>query len=847
MMHHTKSFSFWLSKNWLSKYSFILLGVFLNSFISAQTFIPTGISGGGALYAPAINPQNDKLFVTLDIGAFYTSINDGASWEMTNFNNFSPSTNSEIQFTSDENILYSIRFDGKLGSHFPMKSIDNGVTWESLVSDPSNGNCARLYTNPNSTTELIISDAETIYYSNDGGNSFSTSFTATGNQIPFYVAGCFWDDTYVYVGTDSGLLVSTNSGSSFVFDTTSGIPNGKNFFDFSGSKSGNITRLYGVVADNSSLNDTYLDDTDLTGNNEIIQCDYGITNWTQSFTASNVDFYYINSLPDDISIAYVSVFFDDSQGAAYGRLFKTENGGNTWTNKYLTGNNENIITGWAGEDTNFSYAWSANAKGIALKTSDPNFVMISDWGFISKSIDGGDNWQQLYVDQSTQNPANTLVDENQSYINNGLMITSCWNVTWFNQNEIFISYTDITGWRSKDGGNSWLNNDTNNEYNTTYQVINHPINNIKYAAVSEVHDLYTRYQLTDEYIESGGGALLFSTDNADSWSVLENFNLPVIDVAIDPSNPEIMYASVVHSNLGGIYITNNLSSGAAADWTLVAEAPRTEGHPFKINVLNDGSLVVSYSGRIINEEYTASSGVFYSTDQGATWQDRSHNDMFYWTKDVVVDPNDASQNTWYACVQDGFTPNTNEKSGIYRTTNRGQTWENILTDFNVESLTIDANNPDKMFVTTEFNGLLMCDNLSSSAPTFTLVTDYPFFHPIRVKYNPYNDNEIWVTSFGNGVYKADQTTLSISETSDNNIVVYPNPVKDIIHINGISSSNTILRFSIYEINGKLVCSERNHSLTQNNSLNVSFLQKGIYFIKIQTKKGNQTIKIIKTE
>ena len=34
--------------------------------------------------------------------------------------------------------------------------------------------------------------------------------------------------------------------------------------------------------------------------------------------------------------------------------------------------------------------------------------------------------------------------------------------------------------------------------------------------------------------------------------------------------------------------------------------------------------------------------------------------MYYWTKDIVIDPNDASQNTWYAGVFSGWggTPPT---------------------------------------------------------------------------------------------------------------------------------------------------------------------------------------------
>ena len=820
-----------------------LILTFFTALLNAQTFSPTGISGGGALYAPAINPHNDKLFLICDMGDFYTSTNDGASWQMTNFNELSPDINSEVQFTSSANILYTIKYNPQLGEHYPVKSTDNGITWQNLSDDPTWGNCSAIFCNPNSTTEVIVADAETIYYSNDGGNDFSESYIATSSQIPLYIAGCFWDGPNVYIGTNRGLFVSTDSGVTFSLDNTSGISSSKGFFDFCGSKSSGITRLFGIVADISSLDDSYLDDTDLSGNNEIIQCDYGSTNWEQTFFQTDVLFYRISCASNDISTAYASADFEGAEG----RVFKTADGGISWNNKLLTSNNQNITTGWAGEDTEFAWAWSAYPHGITTKSNDPNYVVISDWGFVFKSTDGGDNWQQIYVDQSVQNNPTQLVDESKAYLNNGLMLTSCWNVTWFAQDTIFISYTDITGWRTNDDGNSWLNNDQNNDYNTTYQVINHPSNNIKYAAVSEVHDLYTRFGLTDDDINDGGGAVLYSSDNAQNWDMLKNFNLPVVDIAIDPNNTETMYVATVHNTNGFIYKTTNLSAGATATWTALAAPPRTEGHPYKLNILNDGSIVVSYSGRLVDDEFTASSGIFYSTDGGNTWQDRSHNDMYYWTKDIVVDPHDLSQNTWYACVQDGFTTNTNGKSGVFRTTDRGLSWTNILPNTNAESVTIDPNNADRMFVTTEFNGLQLTDNLSNLLPSFSLVNDYPFFHPMRVAYNPYNQNEIWITSFGNGAYRANQPTLSVSEINPINVMsVYPNPAVEYVHLTSKIITGELFDLSIYDINGRLIFQQKDNYLPRNDLFNIEYLKQGIYFINIQGATFNQTIKIIKT-
>jgi hypothetical protein len=69
----------------------------------------------------------------------------------------------------------------------------------------------------------------------------------------------------------------------------------------------------------------------------------------------------------------------------------------------------------------------------------------------------------------------------------------------------------------------------------------------------------------------------------------------------------------------------------------------------------------------------------------------------------------------------------------------------------VGSCTISPVNPDEMYVTTEDQGLWFSSNRRVASPTFTAIAGYPFCFPTRVFYNPYDANEVWVTSFGNGM------------------------------------------------------------------------------------------------
>jgi photosystem II stability/assembly factor-like uncharacterized protein len=289
-------------------------------------------------------------------------------------------------------------------------------------------------------------------------------------------------------------------------------------------------------------------------------------------------------------------------------------------------------------------------------------------------------------------------------------------------------------------------------YNSTYQTVKHPTNGMVYAAVSSVHDLYAwdRY-CQDGSIDGGSGEVLYSANQGATWARLKNLGKPVVGLALDPGNPNRVYAAMVNSTNGGIYRTLNLDAGTASTWTKLGIPPRTQGHPYNIVVLNDGTLVATYSARIASSDFQPSSGVFVSTTDGASWVDRTAAGMKYYTKDLTIDPHDPAQATWYAGVW-GEWGSSSGLGGLYFTTNRGVNWTRITKNLKaVGSCAISPINPEEMYVATEDQGLWYSSNRRAAAPVFTQVGGYPFRFPSRVFLNPYDANEVWVTSFGNGM------------------------------------------------------------------------------------------------
>lgn len=87
----------------------------------------------------------------------------------------------------------------------------------------------------------------------------------------------------------------------------------------------------------------------------------------------------------------------------------------------------------------------------------------------------------------------------------------------------------------------------------------------------------------------------------------------------------------------------------------------------------------------------------------------------------------------------------------------------------------------------------------------------------------------------------------VKKTEDEKLVsnflsVYPNPVTDVLNIRNTSENTIIEEVSLLTLDGKLVY--RKKSTT--SIIDVSFLNEGIYIVKIQTNNSLSSYKIIKT-
>jgi photosystem II stability/assembly factor-like uncharacterized protein len=824
-------------------------------------WLTRGPGGGGALYSPSINPSNnDEFYVGCDMSGLYYSTNFGLSYGMLDFRRIQGGHDSRVQFTADRNILYCINYANDLA--VPVRSTDGGRTWVTLPGNPDPTEATyTIFADYNNPGRVIISYYGSIQASTDGGATFTNIHTARNPGAGITVGGALFDGNSIYLGTSEGLLVSANGGVSFSLVPVSGLGAGERIFSFAGARQGSVLRFYCLTADSNSIY-VGIPGSDYWGFMKgVYSLDYGSTGWISRMNGitPGTDFpMYVATAQSDTSIVYLGG--SNSSGAP--NIMKSADGGRSWAHVFLSTNNQNIATGWSGDGGDRGWGYGECVFGLGVAPNNAQRVLFTDFGFVHKTTDGGASWEQAYLTAEDQNAAGVRTPQGRYYHSIGLEVTSCWQVFWSDSANMFAGYSDIKGIRSTDGGNSWSFDYSGHSANTMYRIVQDPVGGTLYAGTSNIHDMYQSTRLQDNLLDASdpGGKIIFSTDKGAHWSDLHLFGHPVFWLALDPNNQDRLYASVIHSTSGGVFVTNDLHNGSSSSWTKLPNPPRTEGHPASIVVLNDGSVVCTYSGRRTASGFTASSGVFFYSPGSNSWSDVSDPGMRYWTKDITVDPNDPLQNTWYVGVFSGWGGPPNGLGGLYRTSNRGAAWGKINALDRVTSCTISPANPSEMYLTTETNGLWRTISLNTPSPVFTLEASYPFRQPERVFFNPFDRGEIWVSSFGGGMRVGTVAPVGIHDHPQASALEfrldqnYPNPFNPTTVFSyhlpvGPAGLPVVrdVRLVVYDLLGREVAvlvNERKATGTYEVRFEASGLASGVYIYRLTTGDFVQTRKMI---
>ena len=185
------------------------------------------------------------------------------------------------------------------------------------------------------------------------------------------------------------------------------------------------------------------------------------------------------------------------------------------------------------------------------------------------------------------------------------------------------------------------------------------------------------------WLGAAGGGVWFSADGGQTWTPQWHAQdvLNVGSLAIDPTNPDLLYCGTGEANLsadsyGGVGIYRTLDGGQS--WHLFASRTAT-GVPARIGVIAidpfdrlhiriGGVGYAEMSGLGADDDL---GGMFVSHDGGVTWTRETFiSPRNYWCHSIVFDPSTSGR------IYATFTAQ-GMRSGIYRSVDGGKNWTQL--------------------------------------------------------------------------------------------------------------------------------------------------------------------------
>ncbi|MGA1277351.1 MAG: T9SS type A sorting domain-containing protein [Candidatus Kapaibacteriota bacterium] len=736
---------------------FFLISFFgtLTTFSQPMRFESRGMGGGAEFHSLSISPFSPfTMRVSGGSSQLFTSIDLGATWNAIQHGNISGGGFAgKVTFTSSPLIQYAI--SDQKGLDIPVKSTDGGRTWIPIY-DPTFGGAYSIHADPAATNRLILSDYTDVYFSSDGGANWTIAFSElTEGADGCYIAGVLFDGDYIMVATQAGIYTSEDGGLSFMQDPFYDLPIETGIISFQYASSGNLYRLICLTGPMEILYPG-IEADEITTFDDLFVMDVinGVSDeWISKKNALPQDF-----LPNQcvMSINDPSrIFLSGTDAAEQPMIVRSTNGGTTFQSMFKTTNNQNVTTGWIGSGSQWNWSHAGTPLTLAIAQKNSQYVGFGDYASLHISTDAGENWRQAYTRSADQNPAGTLIPTSKSYQSNGLDNTTIHDILHVDSSTI-LAGMDIGGiMRSTDNGRSWNAIQLPTTFGTCYAL--EMAGSTVYAAMSERASLYSVINITDSILNTAKSVLLRSTDKGNTWSIAQEFGSTIFTLCADPQKPNTMYAGLVHSTKGGILVNDNVNGKGM--WKNLSNPPRTEGHPYSIVAMKDGTIITTFTARRSGSQLTQSSGVFSTVDGGTTWSDHSIDAMKVWTTSISVDPHDPYRNTWYACTWSNPLQSTDNSGGVYRTTNRGNSWTRLLTlpqddgySGNVNACTMSPIQPSLMYVGTATHGLYASQNAQSASPVFSeLAMIFPARASRTFSFHPNAQWDMHIGTDGNGL------------------------------------------------------------------------------------------------
>ncbi|MDQ6830662.1 MAG: glycosyl hydrolase, partial [Gemmatimonadota bacterium] len=378
-------------------------------------------------------------------------------------------------------------------------------------------------------------------------------------------------------------------------------------------------------------------------------------------------------------------------------------------------------------------------RSVAV-AGDPNRLQTFYFGAVDggvwKTVNGGNSWRNItdYVSKIASVGALAVApsDPNVIYVGSG--------EADFRED---LTYGDGM-WRTTDGGDSWQKIGLEDARHISVVKVDPHNSDVVYVAA-----------MGHAFGPNAMRGLYRTRDGGKTWQrvLYVNDSTGAVDIAMDPSNPRILYAAMWQFqrypwgfSSGGATSGLWKSTDGGDSWSDLSDnSGMPKGDKGRIGISVSGADGKRLYASV--EAHDSSGGIFRSDDAGKTWQRVSGDQKFqirpWYFSGVFADPKDV--NTVYVL-----------NLGTWRSIDGGKTWSRIRVPHgDCHTLWIDAKDPKRMIEGNDGGGTVSFD----AGDTWSTV----YNQPTAQFYHVTTDNQFPYRIYGS---QQDNTTVSIASRSD---------------------------------------------------------------------------------
>ncbi len=665
--------------------------------------VNTGIGGSGAMFQVTVSPYDSQyVHLACDMTGDYRTINGGATWQLINFKQIDSSISLRPAFSATKTYWVDT------GVNELRVSADEGNTWTKVLpgTAPWSGSITYLGAISGTPDKIFVGTASGLWQSQNGGATWTQA--ATGSCTGIATIG-----SNVYATLGATLKASIDGGLTW------------NTITVTGAGSHTLKRVTGAQVGTAA---PYL---------FVIVDQVGVVRSTDGGATWSTVQLWNKQAEIQMSPGQTQMVYTCQTNQVSDLVWVSTNGGTTWTSTFLMGSN--VTKSWV--QTQLYWGYYITDGGMSVG-ADPNTVYVSTQGDLYKTTNGGATW--------TQDMDVSLSGNREQSI--GLEVTGTFTYQWDpnNYNNQYIGYSDIGFARSTDGGSSWAwSNKSNPWSNTMYNIAFDPdVPNKLYGAASNLHEI-PEWISIDSTTSSTGGVVV-STDGGSTWAKLGTGlpNQPCTDILVDPTSPpsaRVLYATMYNS---GVW----KSSDGGATWTQKTGVGFSNNHHADhLYLAATGTLYCLVTATKTGSTFTKG-GVWKSSNGGDTWQEIT-NAMFAWPTGLAI----VDANTMYISAASG---GGYSQGGAWKTVNGGATWTQVLTEpmmaaYHTPSYSqammvkVFPDNPNIVYCGTVSQGLWVSQDAGATWAPFTTL---PFQAVMNVTFDPHDHTQIYVCTDGGGVW-----------------------------------------------------------------------------------------------